>query len=152
MSINDRLVESVVYRRLAPPLLVLALIIAIAAAVGTYVNDRAINQANARSLAAQGRLLGCFDRFATALAGGLPPVRVASAQRDAALAAAAVALQAALVKLAAEAVGPTDVRSVIDALGRFLEASDTLDQVRSQNPYPEAPSQFCAPAASPRPG
>lgn len=50
MSINDKVIESVVYRRIAPILLVMSLVIAIVAAVGTYVNGRAVTESNTARL------------------------------------------------------------------------------------------------------
>lgn len=143
-DVNDKFIESVIYRRVAPFLLVAALVLAIVAAVGTYVNDRAIDRSNTERLAAQGELLDCFDDFATSLAGGLPPVREASAKRDAKLAAAAASLQEALVRLARNEAGPNDIQAVVTALSEYQAANRNLEQVRDANPYPEAPSTFCS--------
>jgi hypothetical protein len=40
MTFNDKVIESVVYRRIAPLLMVAALALAIAAVAGTYINGR----------------------------------------------------------------------------------------------------------------
>jgi hypothetical protein len=50
MSFNDRVIESVVYRRVAPLLMVAAFVLAIAAVAGTYVNGRADAERNATQI------------------------------------------------------------------------------------------------------
>jgi hypothetical protein len=49
MSFNDKVIESVIYRRVAPLLMVGALILAIAAVAGTYVNGRNDARRNAEN-------------------------------------------------------------------------------------------------------
>jgi hypothetical protein len=150
-----------IYDKLAPGLALLILIIALAAGVGTYFNDRAIAKANADRLSDQGDLLACFDLFATNLAGGLPPVREASAARDDARAAwenASDAVSKAIEAALARAVAgePTDGSQVPVILGAFHDldvasaaldrANAHLDKVRADNPYPKPPSEFCSAA------
>lgn len=45
-EINGRVMESVFYRRIAPLLIIFAVLIAVVAAVGTYANNQAITRAN----------------------------------------------------------------------------------------------------------
>lgn len=157
--------ESLIYRRIAPLLIVCALVLAIGAVTGTYVNDRAdrrrdhaITEANSARIQDNADLLACFDKFATALAGGLPPVRDASAARDDARAAwedasnaVSKAIEAALARAASGQ--PVDGSQVPVILGAFHDldtasaalhkANTNLDQVRAANPYPPPPSTFC---------
>lgn len=105
-------------------------------------HQRIVDQGNAQ--AAQEKLLDCFDDFATALAGGLPPVRVASAARDNALEAALVALRDTLSEAVKGEVTPDDVAGLVRLFTAYEDAAAELDQVRADNPYPEAPSEFCS--------
>ncbi len=140
-----------IYDRIAPFLALLILLIAMGAGVATYVNDqndrerdRAITSVNTQRIADQTRLLACFDKFATALAGGLPPVREASAARDVALRRALGSLRDGLSKAVTGTVTPQDVRGIVREFQAYEAASDQLEQVRADNPYPEAPSEFCS--------
>lgn len=148
---NPSPTTTAIYTRVAPILMVVSLLIGIGAAVGTYVNDRAnVRQDHQRiideaaSSRAQQGLLECFDKFATQLAGGLPPVRAASAARDDALAAAEVELRDALVDIVSGADVKHELRKLVRALNAFQTASDHLSAVRAANPYPPAPATFCA--------
>lgn len=51
MNSLDRLAESVIYRRVAPIVIVLCLVLAFAALVGTYVNERNVTTANQKRIA-----------------------------------------------------------------------------------------------------
>lgn len=139
-----------IYERVAPFLALMIFLLALAAGVGTYVNDRndrerdrAITALNSERIADQERLLSCFDKFATALAGGLPPVRQASAVWNDAVAGVVSGLTDALVKTLNKQVVPADVQAVIDAGRSFVAANTALSQARTDNPYPDAPSRFC---------
>lgn len=157
MSINDRVIENIVYRRAAPLLLVLSFVIAIVAAAGTYANDRAISKANTERIADQAHLLRCFDEFATSLAGGLPPVREATVRRDdarvaweAANSEVARAIEAALAHVASTGADGSQLAAILSAFHDLDAASVRLDranahltQVREDNPYPPPPSEFC---------
>lgn len=140
-----------IYERVAPLLAIMCLLIALLAAVGTYMNSRADEKQDdliAEQTAARGKdnaqLLACFDAFATALAGGLPPVREATAARDQALAEALTALQDLLSKAIHGNTEPGDADPLVEALTAYRAANAALEQVREENPYPEAPSEFCA--------
>lgn len=123
----------------------------LAALVATYVNDqndrerdRALGEANAARLEDNARLLGCFDDFATNLAGGLPLVRAAGAVRDSTLQAALTGLAAVLRKaVSGGRVTTEDTAALLDKFEAYERAARRLDKVRAANPYPEAPATFC---------
>ncbi len=147
MTINP---EGRLYQRVAPLLALLALVVAVGAGMATYLNDRAdaqrdraITKVNSQSIDRQEQLLVCFNRFATALAGGLPPVREASANWNAAVAGVVSTLTSALVLSQSGQAGDPEVQAVIDAGNAFVEANAALTEAREENPYPEAPEQFC---------
>lgn len=139
------------YDQVAPWLM---LLIGVVAAVGIWVgasatitNARQDAQTRAESEVRdqqQKALLDCFDDFASQLAGGLPPVREASASRDDALASALDALREGLVKAQQGGVGPSDLTAIIDSFANYQRAADDLTRAREENPYPEAPSAFCS--------
>lgn len=132
-----------IYERVAPILVVMCLLASLFASVGTYWGSR-VNSAQDRARTADNtRLLACFDDFASALAGGLPPVRKATAATNTALAAAMAELRAGLVKVGAGTFTGADLNRLIDAFAAYQEANDHLEQVRAANPYPPAPSTFC---------
>lgn len=144
------------FDQLQPIIIVFLFVLAISAVAATYVNDqndrerdRAITRANTERLADNARLLGCFDRFATSLAGGLPPVRAATVARDDALQAALSSLRDGLAKAIAKTITPKDVRGIVRKFEAYEDAGDNLAGVRADNPYPEAPSEFCGPADAP---
>lgn len=132
------------YARVAPLIALLTILAAFAALVFTYTNGQNDLRDNARRDRERSQLLGCFDRFATALAGGLPPVRKASAARDDVLLTALTdGLQNLLVKALAQDATPADARRLLDQLRQLQAAQDTLQDVRDENPYPPPPSEFC---------
>lgn len=115
--------------------------------VGIYENNRqnALDAAENKARDEQNKvLLDCFDDFASQLAGGLPPVREATAETNAALAAALLELQGGLVKVGTDSFAPADLESLIAAFGRYQKANANLTQVRKDNPYPDPPSTFCS--------
>lgn len=149
----------VIYDRFAPFVALLCLLIAVVAAAGTYVNDRNQTAERQDRVRENSRLLACFDKFATELAGGLPPVRVASEARDKAVTGKDVgvaqvmrALDNLLNKAIEGTAKPADSDRLVKALEdykaafkRLREANQNLDDVREANPYPPPPSEFCHP-------
>lgn len=161
MSINSTL-----YQRFAQSVAWIALL---SSAVGIWIGVGAVltngRQDAQRATEAkirdeeQATLLGCFDRFATALAGSLPPVREASAYRDNATAVRDTAMQQVareLGKVIRAAVEGTlddpadDLKALSRALDRLTVAGERLDtaqaaleEARAENPYPAPPSSFC---------
>lgn len=148
-------------------------VVAIYGGVGTYYNSRADHKRDVAIDAVQSQriadnnvaaaennaLLDCFDGFATDLAGGLPPVREATAERDDARAAwenASSAVSRAIEEALSRAVSgaPVDGSQVPVILGAFHDldvastelhkANQNLRQVRADNPYPPPPSEFCS--------
>jgi hypothetical protein len=94
------------------------------------------------------KLLKCFNDFASDLAGGLPPVRKATAERDGALDAALEQLQAGFIKVGKDTFQPSDLQAIIAKFDTFQRASDDLSRARQENPYPEAPATFCNTSAA----
>jgi hypothetical protein len=137
VNVNGRVQRSPLYRRAAPVIVVITALIAIGAVVFSAHTSRESDRQKAD-------LLSCFDRFATDLAGGLPPVRDATAERDAANAAAMGSLGDGLVKVGAGTFKEADLKAIVAAFAAYREANQKLDQVRAANPYPPAPSTFCA--------
>lgn len=139
------------YDQVAPWLM---LLIGIVAAIGIWVgasatitNARQDAQSRAETQVRdqqQRALLDCFDDFASQLAGGLPPVREASAVRDDALAKALGSLSSGLVKVQQGGVTPDELAEIIDDFAKYQRAADDLTEVRAENPYPPAPSTFCS--------
>lgn len=124
--------------------------------------DKAFQADQRARVADQAALLECFDQYATALSGSLPPVRDASAKRDLARDVYDKALLATLtgkdglggLLLRAQQGKPntpevdlaTLVKTfgVLDAKAEALDvASAALVKARAENPYPEPPSKFC---------
>lgn len=115
--------------------------------VGVYTNGRQDAVAAAANKARDQynrKLLDCFDDFATDLAGGLPPVRTATAAANDALAVAIVQLKVGLSKVGVGTFTAADLQRIIAAFDRYQLASDHLAQVRRNHPYPPAPSEFCS--------
>lgn len=143
------------FDKVAPFILVIIAVIAIAAAVGTYSNTQADHRQDVqriddtvRANHRQNELIACFNRFATALAGGLPPVRKASAVRDDALTKALVgkgdgSLLSVLVRALDKTAKPADVRRLVKLLNDYRRAGVVLQHVRARNPYPPPPTTFC---------
>lgn len=134
--------------------------------VGVYTNGRqdAVDAAQAQASAEQNKirdeqnraLLDCFDRFATDLSGGLPPVRKATANRDIAAGSRDDALQRFSRLLVEFVTTPPadqdearaqflDVVRELQSTGEALDlAQQRLQKVREANPYPPPPSSFCS--------
>lgn len=143
----------------------LYMVVAVLALIGIFVSTAATitngRQDTERAAEAKARddqqraLLGCFDDFATALAGSLPPVREASSARDEAAAKRDDALQELVTLIVRNSTQPpvdeaTARQQFIAAAtrlrnsGRDLEVAQLeLAQARADNPYPEPPSKFC---------
>lgn len=141
------------YDRFAPALVLFILFVSM---VGIWIGVASIqNDARQDAAAAaenkardhqNSSLLACFDEFADNLAGGLPPVRAASADRDSALAAAIGQLHRLIVKaVGGDEATDADIDDLLNAFEAYKKASDKLDDVRANNPYPEPPSEFCSP-------
>lgn len=138
------------YEQVAPVLAIVIMLTAFSALGWSWQNsradarqDRAALAENARRDAERTQLLDCFDRFATDLAGGLPPVREATAQANDALARALGLLGKGLAKVGAGTFDEADLRGLIAAFDDYQRANDHLAQVRADNPYPSPPSTFC---------
>lgn len=136
------------YEGIAPVLAIVTILAAFSAVGWSWQNERAndrqdeqrITDTEARQ-AENAALLECFDDFASQLAGGLPPVREATVERDAAIAAAFIAIRNALTNLTGDG---SQLPAVLKALDAVVVANENLTQVRADNPYPAAPSEFCA--------
>jgi hypothetical protein len=115
--------------------------------LGIYTNGRQDATAAAENKARDQynhTLLDCFDKFATDLAGGLPPVRTATAAANDALAAALVQLKTGLTRVGLGTFTDDDLQRIIRAFDTYQHANDELTKVRDANPYPPPPSTFCS--------
>lgn len=143
------------YNRTAPALALICILLCIFAVAGTYWNDRVNRRQDSDRIAdtqtranENARLLGCFDSFATTLAGGLPKVREASAARNAAQSLVFQKL-GDLLTAALSPKPPTGddaaaiVKALADSLDQYRTADAHLLQVQADNPYPDPPSKFC---------
>lgn len=100
-------------------------------------------------------LLACFDEFAAQLAGGLPPIREASAARDVAQGNRDSALQQVVSLIVVGATRPpadeaASRQEFLDALEQLRvagveleEATAAVQAAREEHPFPPAPSTFC---------
>lgn len=156
------------YERTAPALAIVILMVALGGVAYSFYNDR-VNERqddqqaafteqrakDAQSAADENaRLLACFDTFADTLAGGLPKVREASAERNAALSDVLASLRNLLTTAlaAGDEEIPDDqglalVTDLAAALANYERADKHLLQVQAENPYPDPPSEFCATAS-----
>lgn len=85
----------------------------------------------------------CIRDFAAELGENLPPVRTASAQRDAALDSALAHLESVLAETVMAKVTKHDVVELVNALERYQAVSNHLKKVRIANPYPKIPAARC---------
>lgn len=136
----------ITYEKWAPAVAGIALLTGIFGSTTSTINQRTTNRETSARIAQANSLLACFDRFAAALAGGLPPVRAASAERDDAL----ESVLGSLNKVVSAAIKGTEIppddpiiTGLVTSLNAYQAASSHLDQVRAENPYPPPPTQFC---------
>lgn len=131
------------YDRAAPALVIFCLLASLFSSVGVWYNDRVNGAQDRQRTEDNTALLACFDDFASDLAGGLPPVREATAAANQALSEALRALQVGLVKVGTGAFEESDLRAIIAEFEEYQTANDELAEVRKEHPYPDAPSTFC---------
>ena len=152
------------YDRVAPWLTLATILMAAVGiwigVIGVFANNRQDAQAAAEQASRDKdtkALLKCFDDYARESSASSSAVREASVRKDAAtvardnaLDAEGRAFQAVVDHLLDNAVTPTDVKNLRDALqvrndaaARLDRAQRALDKVREENPVPAPPSTFC---------
>lgn len=138
-----------VYARVAPVLVIICLLASLFSSTGVFWLNKVRGDDQEQRIQDNAALLDCFDEFATALAGSLPKTREASASRDKALLDALIG-QNGLGGIIADAQAgkkTKDPKKRLAELAATFDALRTADEnlkkVREENPFPEAPSEFC---------
>lgn len=144
-------------------LILFTLVIAIWASLSTYIQqqhndaqDKAFRENAARQVKANTEFNHCIKGVVAQLTGALPPIRLASAERNAALRAAMIGtkdqpgLGYLLRQSLTDAVAhkpPGDPIPQLRALNKTFDAFETADEhlaaVLLANPYPEMPKKAC---------
>ena len=149
---NDRIERKLwtLYNRAAPLLLGFCCIAVIVCSIGVAVESHTNSVQDQQRISDQkertatiAHVTTCIREFAAELGDNLPPVRRATAARDAALRTAMDKLEVALERTVAKTVTASDVTSLVGALQRYQDATNRLIRVRSANPYPQIPAQSC---------
>lgn len=145
------------YERIAPVLVVFALLSAVSAVGWSFQNSRANAEQDRQRIDLVESFTRCFNAFGTTLAGGLPPVREATATLNeatatlnAATSEALITLQHLLLRAIEKKADEADAQALVNKLDAVKSANaavqaanDNLTQVRAENPYPEPPTEFC---------
>lgn len=143
----DRYDWRAAYERVAPALVTFCILCSMFASVGVYLQGRTNRAQDVARTEDNTAFIKCLDDYTTALAGSLPPVRKASAARDAALSDALGrdgGLAGGFIKAARGDFEEADLKVLIKLLLAYTKADKALTKARAENPYPAPPSKFCA--------